>query len=388
MKVYFQPGSRFSYSGAGFLLLQKVVERATRRPLNDTIFQLVFKPLKMYSSSYVWEPIYERREARGYNGLGDAHDIRRPLAARAPSTLHTTASDYARFAIAAIRGVGLSRRSHDLMTQTVIPVDSTCVVCVNKPAGAPSQTLSWALGWAIQKDTSGLVLWHWGENNGDMHAFVAMRSDLSRGLVVLTNSGNGHSIIPFIADRILGDRLPGFAWMGYEAYNAPVQMLKRDILKIGAARALKDHDNEIVNATLSESALNTMAYEFLNDKRLDDALQIFSRIVSRYPNSWNAHDSFGEALYDAKRYGEARREYRRSLELNPKNDNAQRMIRTLEHFAPNALLCPPLEGEVADGCLKDDPPPQKYKHSDEAGLDKVCPRVMQARCLFNGNYWQ
>jgi CubicO group peptidase (beta-lactamase class C family) len=330
MKVYFQPGSRFSYSGAGFLLLQKTVERVTGQPLNDTVFQLVFKPLKMYSSSYVWEPVYDRREARGYNDLGDADAIRRPLAARAPSTLHTTALDYARFAIAAIRGVGLSKRSHDLMTHAVIPVDSTCVVCVNKPPGAPSQTLSWALGWAVQKETGATILWHWGENNGDMQAFVAMRSDLRRGLVVLTNSGNGQSIIPFIADRVFGDRLPGFAWMGYAPYNSPPQVLKRDILKMGVASALTLHGQEIAGATLSEATLNGIAYEFLNDERLDDALAIFSRITAQYPSSWNAHDSLGEALYDAKRYAEARREYQRSLELNPKNENARKMIQKID----------------------------------------------------------
>jgi CubicO group peptidase (beta-lactamase class C family) len=330
MKVYFQPGSRFSYSGAGFLLLQNVVEHVSGEPLNDLMFHLVFEPLKMYSSSYVWEPIYDQREARGYNDLGDSDPIRQPLLARAPSTLHITASDYARFAIAAIRGIGLSRASRDLMTHAVIAVDSTCVTCVTKPAGAPSKAISWGLGWAIQKENAESVLWHWGENNGDMHAFVAMRADLSRGFVILTNSGNGHSIIPFIADRIFGDRLPGFAWMGYAPYNAPAQVLKRDIVRVGAAKALTLHAQQIVNGVLGESTLNGIAYELLNSNRLADALAVFYRIVGRYPNSWNAHDSLAEALYDAKRYGEARTEYERSLQLNTKNENARNMIKKID----------------------------------------------------------
>jgi tetratricopeptide (TPR) repeat protein len=164
-----------------------------------------------------------------------------------------------------------------------------------------------------------------------------MRADLSAGLVVLTNSGNGHSIIPFIADRVFNGRLPGFAWMGYAAYNDRSQILKRDILHIGAPSALRKHDSDILRGTLSEATLNNIAYALLGDDRVDDALVVFARIVAQYPNSWNAHDSFGEALYDAKRYAQARVEYQRSLQLNPQNENARVMIKKID--ALSSFIC-------------------------------------------------
>jgi len=42
-----------------------------------------------------------------------------------------------------------------------------------------------------------------------------------------------------------------------------------------------------------------------------------------YPGSSNTYDSLGEAYADRGRKDEAIRCYRRSLELNPKNANAQ-----------------------------------------------------------------
>lgn len=45
LKTYFEPGTRFSYSGEGFWLLQQVVERITSEPINTTIKRMVLEPL-------------------------------------------------------------------------------------------------------------------------------------------------------------------------------------------------------------------------------------------------------------------------------------------------------------------------------------------------------
>jgi len=49
----------------------------------------------------------------------------------------------------------------------------------------------------------------------------------------------------------------------------------------------------------------------------------------RHPNSWNAHDSLGEAYRKAGRTSDAVRSYERSLGLNPDNANARKMLEAL-----------------------------------------------------------
>ena len=46
----------------------------------------------------------------------------------------------------------------------------------------------------------------------------------------------------------------------------------------------------------TEADLNQAAYRLINDKKLDEAIKMFQTVTERYPDSWNAHDSFGEAL--------------------------------------------------------------------------------------------
>lgn len=45
-----------------------------------------------------------------------------------------------------------------------------------------------------------------------------------------------------------------------------------------------------------EADLNFAGYQLINDKKLDEAVAMFESVVQKYPASWNAQDSLGEAL--------------------------------------------------------------------------------------------
>src|SRR5262249_22700797 len=46
----------------------------------------------------------------------------------------------------------------------------------------------------------------------------------------------------------------------------------------------------------SEGDLNVYGYRLMNEKKVDEAIAMFKSIVDKYPESWNARDSLGEAL--------------------------------------------------------------------------------------------
>jgi hypothetical protein len=78
-----------------------------------------------------------------------------------------------------------------------------------------------------------------------------------------------------------------------------------------------------------EGELNTLGYELLRAKKLKDAIRIFQLNVEAYPQSSNVYDSLGEADMDDGDRAEAIANYQKSLQLNPKNHNAELMLQKL-----------------------------------------------------------
>jgi CubicO group peptidase (beta-lactamase class C family) len=323
LRVHFTPGERFSYSGAGFLYLQRCVERITGKKLPELMRELVFQPLGMMSSGYVWRPEYEQLKAFGHGAAG-LPAVRRKPAEATVATLHTTPLDYARFMIAVMKGAGLKPETARAMLTPQMKVDQGCFTCLDGGTGRLSESLSWGLGFGLERTPRGTAFWHWGENNGEFQNFAMGYPD-GDGVVVFTNSGNGFGIMPEIVDAALGGGPhPAFAWMGYDSYKSPARVQLRDIMARGAV-ALSGG----AAAELTERQLNSMGYVLLQRKRLADAIAVFQVNTRRFPESWNAFDSLGEAYAAAGDRARAIENYQRSLELNPKNGNATAMLEKL-----------------------------------------------------------
>jgi len=92
---------------------------------------------------------------------------------------------------------------------------------------------------------------------------------------------------------------------------------------------MKTGDYKIYKLDVGEGQLNSLGYRLLGNNKLKEAIEIFKFIVSEYPESYNAYDSLGEAYMKAGEKDLAIRNYEKSLELNPKNENAKRMLEDL-----------------------------------------------------------
>jgi predicted Zn-dependent protease len=101
--------------------------------------------------------------------------------------------------------------------------------------------------------------------------------------------------------------------------------LLRDVLARGASAALAGNASNALN----EKQLNAIGYNLLERKRVADAIAVLQRNTQRFPDSFNAYDSLGEAYAAADDRARAIENYRRSLKLNPKNTNATEMIARL-----------------------------------------------------------
>jgi len=92
---------------------------------------------------------------------------------------------------------------------------------------------------------------------------------------------------------------------------------------------LKNEDSKAYKFD-DENELNNLGYQLLNENRIDDAIKIFELLVSEFPNSSNSYDSLGEAYFTKGNAELALKNYKKSLELNPKNKNAEKFIINIE----------------------------------------------------------
>ena len=79
-----------------------------------------------------------------------------------------------------------------------------------------------------------------------------------------------------------------------------------------------------------ENAFNLLGYRLLGEERNEEAVAVFEMNVEAYPDSWNVHDSLGEALAALGQTERALESYRRSVELNPDNVNGLGWIERLQ----------------------------------------------------------
>ena len=79
-----------------------------------------------------------------------------------------------------------------------------------------------------------------------------------------------------------------------------------------------------------EPDMNRAGYHALRAGKVQDAITAFEMNATLYPSSWNVWDSLGEARRVAKDTINAVKSYRKSLDLNPGNQNAKEAIAEME----------------------------------------------------------
>lgn len=79
-----------------------------------------------------------------------------------------------------------------------------------------------------------------------------------------------------------------------------------------------------------EPALNEVGYVALASHDARGAVSILQLNAQQFPESWNARDSLGEAYLAAGDTAQALIQYEKALELDPKNENAAKVLAALK----------------------------------------------------------
>nr|WP_299344587.1 serine hydrolase [Allomuricauda sp.] len=221
LRVNFEPGSSYFYSGEGLVYLQIVLEKITAKGLEELAQEHIFKPLQMNNTSYQWQPRFEKDFAHGHNTRGEPYGKDIDNEPRSASTMETTASDYSKFLTAVLNKQILSKASYNEMFSPQIRIKSLAHFGPNAKTTTnkyDSINLSCGLAWLYIDTPYGKAVTKGGHGDGFQH-YSILFPEVGKGMLIMTNSDNGESVYKELLEVGLADIYTPWEWSNHIPYN-------------------------------------------------------------------------------------------------------------------------------------------------------------------------
>jgi CubicO group peptidase (beta-lactamase class C family) len=214
LRIHFDPGSRYSYSGDGIVLLQFVLERGLGLDVGAELQRRVFDPLAMADTSLQWRPDFAANLADGWrlDGSVEPHDERSMV--RASGSMDTTIADLSRFAAALVRGEGLSRASAQEMLRPQLAIDTKSQFPTLQDPAPPAQrhgALAAGLGVVVFDGPQGPGFFKGGHNDSTGNTLVCLRRG-RRCVLILSNDVRAEAAFPALVRHALGETGVPWRW--------------------------------------------------------------------------------------------------------------------------------------------------------------------------------
>jgi len=316
LPLEFKTGEQFSYNQTNYYLLGKIIEKLTNRSfatnfeedqfniahLKNTVFGDSRDIIQNYAPSYRYNSYFDGKqgEAKLTYTYTEFPDF-----VRTGAGLNSTAEDMANWLIALQDGRLFKKPGTLDMMWTPGQFNN----------GTPT---NWARGWGItkpRKNHSAVGM------SGGNRSVIMVYPDDDLAIIVLTNLA-GSSPEDFV-EEIAGCYNPDIVKAD------PLTYLRKNLRAIGFENAIdfvKKEQKTNPSFNPNESELNDWAYRMMANKQEKEALEIFKLNVYLFPKSWNVYDSYGEILLKMGDKSKAIEMYRRSIELNPENENGKKIL--------------------------------------------------------------
>ena len=331
------PGTKWDYSGGGTVIAQQLMEDVTGKPFPQLMRELLFDKLGMTDSTYE-QPLPPKKHERAacgtqWNGMtvpGKWHVYPEMAAAG----LWSTPCDLAKVLIE----IGLSKKgmaNHILTQSTVQEMLSPQIDSLTEAYfGNHQNPARMGLGFFLGDETHPSLFGHSGDDAG-FNAGSVMDSATGQGAAIMTNSEFGSLVAGILIDAIARE----YRWKNYVVANSSGAGVCAVLLKIARARDIQEALNQYrvikemlpAENTLDKTTLIIFGYLLLADNKPEDAVEALKLEVLDYPDYWNGYDSLAEIYVAIGERVLAIRNYEKSIELNPDNQNAIERLKNLRN---------------------------------------------------------
>ena len=213
LRIHFDPGSRYAYSGEGIILLQFVLEKGLGLDAGQEMQRRVFDRLGMINSSAHWRPDFASHLADGWTDEGKVvpHDERSHV--RLAGSVDTSIADVAKFAAGLVRGEGLSARSRAEMVRPQLPITTLSQFPSFQPEVPPDKRfpISAGLGVITFSGPQGPGFFKGGHDDQTANTIVCVERG-RKCAVILSNDVRSERAFPDLVRSLIGETGAPWRW--------------------------------------------------------------------------------------------------------------------------------------------------------------------------------
>ena len=314
----FEPGTQWNYNNTAYLLLGLIIEEISGKSYENAVADFVFKPLGMTNSGDIQAHQYDVVPGMANGYLRNFTDFVHPpywnmSTSYAQGSIYSNVYDLLKFDQALYDPDFLSKASYDAMFTPNLNNYGCGWELRESPIGKDKAVKK------IRTHEGFLFAWH--------TRFYQIPEDQYL-IVILSNGGSAplENISSGITD-ILYDRQPVIIkpLIANFIYGA----FKGKSLKSALKQCHRYFSEAKDKWDFSEFELNHLGYYALQSDP-ESSVMIFQFVTEIYPESWNAWDSYGEALAVAGNKPEAIQAYEKSVNMNPENKAGFEMLKKLK----------------------------------------------------------
>jgi CubicO group peptidase (beta-lactamase class C family) len=223
LSFYFDPGTRYGYSGEGINLMQFVLENGKSIDVDTLMKTRLFDRYGMTRTSMTWRDDFADNLAIGYDENGKPLGHKRRESVRAAGSMDTTVHDYAELLAAMVRGDGLDAATYQTWLRPVIRIHS---VQQFPTIGLPDTTendaigLGYAMGVGRYRSAHGEAFFKEGHDDGTNNLAVCLMGP-KRCVLLMSNSSNAEGIFPYLLEATLGDTCFPWYWSSDIPFDHP-----------------------------------------------------------------------------------------------------------------------------------------------------------------------
>ncbi|MFC5862494.1 serine hydrolase domain-containing protein [Acidicapsa dinghuensis] len=218
LRIHFDPGTRFSYSGEGMILLQFVIEHGRKdQGLGLDVGDLThanFARLGMTRTSLTWQEGKDSNEADGWNDKGEPQSHSKRSKVRVAGSMNTTISDMSKFTAALVRGDGLTPASRAEMTKPSLHIPTAHQFPLfqpDLPVSEQRKDLAAGLGVVVFDGPQGHGYYKGGHDGQTANTMVCVEKS-QRCALILSNDVRSEAGFADLVRFILGDAGVPYDW--------------------------------------------------------------------------------------------------------------------------------------------------------------------------------